>query len=385
MKNPKKTLLISFLLSTLLLSAASTVHAVEVIATIPVGSEGSMAYDSGMNEIFVPTTNPNGTVSDFVSVISDVTNTVVANVDVGAYAINAAYDSDRGEVFVTTAKNVAVISDSNNSVVATIIVPSVGGLGDLVYDSGMGEIFVEGGGTLFNESILFVISDTTNVVVANITVDPWGLAYDSSKGEIFASNLVTKTIYVISDATNQVVATVDMSKQAYAPGGFDFGPWTLEYDSGKGEVFVALAFKNLVSIISDSTNEVIKNITVGNNPAYLAYDSGRNEIFVTNILDNTTSVISDTTNSVVATIPVGGAPDYIVYDSGKSELFINNIALPETISVLSDTFSIPPSASPTMSASPSPTVPEFSCLAILPLLLSVFFTAAVLRHRKTKN
>ena len=37
------------------------------------------------------------------------------------------------------------------------------------------------------------------------------------------------------------------------------------------------------------------------------------------------------------------------------------------------------------SASPTPTVPEFSWLVILPLLLSVFSVALIVRHRKTAN
>ena len=40
---------------------------------------------------------------------------------------------------------------------------------------------------------------------------------------------------------------------------------------------------------------------------------------------------------------------------------------------------------PSTSSSPSPTVPEFSSLAILLLLLSLFFVAVVIRHRKPNN
>ena len=46
-----------------------------------------------------------------------------------------------------------------------------------------------------------------------------------------------------------------------------------------------------------------------------------------------------------------------------------------------------PTASPipTANSSPTPTVPEVSWLAILPLLLSIFSAVVVLRHRKTRN
>jgi hypothetical protein len=43
------------------------------------------------------------------------------------------------------------------------------------------------------------------------------------------------------------------------------------------------------------------------------------------------------------------------------------------------------SPNPTASTSPTPTVPELSWLVIVPLLLSIFAVAVVMRHRKTKS
>ena len=77
------------------------------------------------------------------------------------------------------------------------------------------------------------------------------------------------------------------------------------YDSGKGEIFVTHAGVNTVTVISDTTNAVVANITVGNTPEDLAYDSHTGQIFVTNIVDGTVSVISDSTNTVVSTVTVG--------------------------------------------------------------------------------
>ena len=44
-----------------------------------------------------------------------------------------------------------------------------------------------------------------------------------------------------------------------------------------------------------------------------------------------------------------------------------------------------PTSSPTQTPSPTPTVPELSWLVIVPLLLSVFAVAVVVRHRKTSK
>src|SRR5947208_2986242 len=91
-----------------------------VVATVPVGSvpEG-VAYDSARGEVFV-TNLVDGT----VSVISDSTNAVVATVPVGSGPIGVAYDSARGEVFVASVgfNTVSVISDSTNTIVALVSV-----------------------------------------------------------------------------------------------------------------------------------------------------------------------------------------------------------------------------------------------------------------------
>ena len=59
-------------------------------------------------------------------------------------------------------------------------------------------------------------------------------------------------------------------------------PDGVAYDSGKGEIFVINAGSNNVSVISDSTDTVVANVTVKANPSCVAYDFGMGEIFVTN-------------------------------------------------------------------------------------------------------
>ena len=81
------------------LSTAHSVNGLGVTATIPVGTPGTnapydygAAYDSGKGEVFV--TNEG---SDTVSVISDSTNTVVATVPMRYAPYAIAYDSGKGE------------------------------------------------------------------------------------------------------------------------------------------------------------------------------------------------------------------------------------------------------------------------------------------------
>jgi YVTN family beta-propeller protein len=354
-------LIIFSLLSAMILalSATTTAHVVGVIATIRVGSEPyAVAYDSGKGEIFV--TNIHDT---SVSVISDSNNTVVATIPVGYFPSGVAYDSGKDEVFVANVAGsgearVSVISDINNTVIANIplhyVVISSTELtvtAGVAYDSGKDEVFVANNlaGTVS------VISDSNNTVVATIPVGdhPLGVAYDSGKGEVFVANNNDGTVSVISDSNNTVIATIPVG----------LAPAWVAYDAGKGEVFVTNSGDNTTSVISDSTHTVTATIPVGGSPQGVAYDSGKGEIFVAtnrgNYLNGTVSVISDITNTVTETIPAGIGPYGVAYDSGKSEIFVTNryayfnVMSPPTISdtvlVISDSY---PLAAPSVFPSP---------------------------------
>ena len=84
-------------------------------------------------------------------------------------------------------------------------------------------------------------------------------------------------------------------------------PYGVIYDSGKGEIFVANSVDRTVSVISDSSNAVVSTVTVGAKPFGEAYDSGKGEIFVTNENSDTVSVISDSSSTSASPTPVTSA------------------------------------------------------------------------------
>jgi len=200
----------------------------------------------------------------------------------------------------------------------------------VAYDPSKGEVFVTN--NFYNT--VSVISDINNTVVANIPVglSPEGLAYDYRKSEVFVANTanldgINGNISVISDTNNTVIATVLLSGRTY--------PMGVAYDFNKGEIFVTDNNVGSVSVISDNTNSVIATINVGLSPEGVTYDSDKSEIFVANDNSSTVSVISDSNNTVIATIPVGHNPAWVAYDSGASEIFVTNGG-DKTVSVISD-------------------------------------------------
>src|SRR5665647_2957038 len=159
----------------------------------------------------------------------------------------------------------------------------------------------------FDSNTVSVISDSTNTVVATIEVgtQPKNIAYDGGKDEMFVTNWGSGTVSVISDRTHLVVATIPVGTH----------PVGITYDSAKSEVFVANSGDNTVSVISDSNNSVVATVTTGTNllngssahglgdahPIGVTYDSATNEIYVVNSYPDssgsgTVSVISDSNN-----------------------------------------------------------------------------------------
>src|SRR2546423_13416834 len=70
------------------------------LAKNPVATPDFIAYDSGKGEMFVTDERSNN-----VTVISDATHAVIANIPVGSYPIGLAYDSGNGEVFRTNSES----------------------------------------------------------------------------------------------------------------------------------------------------------------------------------------------------------------------------------------------------------------------------------------
>ena len=276
----------------------------------------SMAYDSRTGQVFVS----EGTYN--VAVISDSTNTVVLTIGGFNDPSGLAYDSALGEVYVVNsgADTVSVVSDVTDTITATINVgnsPS-----GITYDSGLGEMFVANG--LTNK--VSVIDDATNTIVTSVDVGyyPTATVYDPLTSEVYVSNVGDNTVSVIADATNTVIATTTVGS---SPNG-------VAYDAGTSQVFVANWEDDTVSILSDATHLVVGSVgSVGPYPNQVAYDAALNEVFVGDEGASTVSVLSDITDTLVATIPVGDEPYGMVYDSGAQHVFVAN-SLSNNVSVL---------------------------------------------------
>ena len=126
--------------------------------------------------------------------------------------------------------------------------------------------------------VIFMLSIAGSVhaqsLITTIATDvtPVGVVYDPAMHEIFVSNYNSGTIQVISDSTNTLVTDITALTQ-YAG-----APFNLAYDSVKGEIWVADATGAYA--ISDSSNQVVANVSDTNGLETAAFDPNTGEVFM---------------------------------------------------------------------------------------------------------
>ncbi|MGB6501368.1 MAG: hypothetical protein WBG19_08230 [Thermoplasmata archaeon] len=251
--------------------------------------------------------------------------------------LSIAYDNLSGNLYAISYEGVlSVISDSTNEVTHQYLVSTFAYLNSIVFDYKDDEFFISLTG---NPGTVDVFSATTNTLVKAVTVgaDPVGMAYDSALGEIFVANDQSANVSVISTSTNTVVKWVDLPAES---------PYALVFDPGDSDVFVAnyetsyTTYGN-VSVISDATDTVVATIKVGYDPDALAYDAGTSQVFVGGFYDygplpghSNVSIINDSSMKVVLAVDVGNGPNAMAYDPSQHEIFVTQVT--KNVSVISD-------------------------------------------------
>jgi YVTN family beta-propeller protein len=271
----------------------------------------AIAYDAAKQEMFVANEASNN-----VTVISTVSNTVVAWIGVGTAPDACAYDPAQGEVFVagSGSGNVTVINDTSNVVVANI---SVGATPEaLAYDAAKSEMFVTDAGGA-NVSVIDVHN---NSVVVNITTGnlPDAAVYDPQTGQVFVDVWGPGVVSVINDTTNTIVANISTGP------GSSGTPVAIAYVPPSDEIYAVNGGGQNVTVIAAATDTVVEDIGVGGSPEGVAYDPGLGAAFVDNWGPNNVTVINVTNGTVVATLPVGVSPTAVAVDTATGDAYVAN-------------------------------------------------------------
>jgi YVTN family beta-propeller protein len=149
-------------------------------------------------------------------------------------------------------------------------------------------------------------------VISTIPVGthPQGIAFDPSNGDMYVANAFSNSISVISGSTNQLVTTIPLSMQ----------PRYIVFDSVNGNMYVAGVIVNrnptigqvsdtlALSVISSSTNQVIGSISLGGGQHQvgditdIAFDQANGNLYVTSIFTDTVANVATDRVFVIPTV-----------------------------------------------------------------------------------
>lgn len=138
--------------------------------------------------------------------------------------------------------------------------------------------------------------------------------YDPANGDIYVADQNSGDVSVISGSTNTLVREIQVGKT----------PFSMALDNTSGDIYVSNEDSNNVSVISGANNAVVATIPVGVWPEGLTYDPANGIIYVANQDSDDVSLISASTFSVVATLTVGAEPWVPILDSTTGEIYVSN-------------------------------------------------------------
>jgi YVTN family beta-propeller protein len=290
------------------------------VSVIPVGLHPSgVVYDPARSEIFV-----SNALSDSVSVISDVTNTVLTTVPVGIGPWGMAYDPDQDEVFVANeeSQNLSIINASTAAVTATITLGEPYNPVAISFDVDNGDLYVAAVSSGPVNDVV-VVDPKNSTVLAYIDVappgamgyDPCDLAFDADQGDIYVADCGTDLVSVLNTSTNAIVSQITV-------GGDPLG---IVYETNTNELSVTEK-SGVEAIISPQSQSVVTNISglpegVGYSEQAVAYDGSADEVFASDSAPGL-AVVNDTSNTIIANVPFSNETDGIAYDTGNGEIFV---------------------------------------------------------------
>jgi YVTN family beta-propeller protein len=284
-----------------------------VVATIGVGvSPVDVAVDSKTATVWVTCLGPFGDPSadNTVSEISEATRKVVATIKVGLAPFGIAADPRTGTVWVanTNSSSVSEISEARRAVVATVPTGAGAAPVNVAVDQARGVVWV----AKLDDAIV-EISEGTRSVGANIRVSPDSvpgalnaIAVDAGTGAAWVtSDFYSGGSYVgyasaVTPAARLVRTGVLVSKPAW----FTDVPAGIAVDPDTSTVWVAQDGADAVTLISQGTDSVARNLGTGDAPVAVAVDPRTGTVWIVNNDDGTVTEYSYaspqfTTNSVV--------------------------------------------------------------------------------------
>ncbi len=167
----------------------------------------------------------------------------------------------------------------------------------------------------------------TAVSPANFSVTPITIPLPAGAQPVFASGTEASNFYVAESGRAkiaQIAVTTNILVKEISVGN---NPVSLAETPNAQKIYVVNQGDNSVSIIQTVDGTVLNTVTVGSTPVWTVASSDGHYVFVANQGSNNLTVF-DTTNDLapLTTIPLNGSPSFIAYDAGLKRVYTANTA-----------------------------------------------------------
>jgi|GEM_PF-5204744 len=316
-----------------------------ITTTIPANDTGVIFVETPVNIAFAPTSFTNNSSytpfayvvnsrTNNVTVVSTVTNAIVATIPVGNSPISTCFSPDGTRVYVTNygSNNVSVINTATNTVIDSVTVGN-SPYGASITPDGK-KIYVGNG----SSNDVTVINAANNSVIKTIPIgsnysgpDAVSISPDGSK--VYVANY-NGPLSVINTATDSISTTTSAGNKG------DF--WVIKFSPDGKKAF---AGDDSVYTINTATNSVINSISIGSWAEYLQPNIDGTKLYVSNYTNSSVTVINTINNTIIKNIPLGNNPSGLsltpdgsklyVETSGSNTIYVINTASDSVINTIS--------------------------------------------------
>ena len=257
---------------------------------------------------------PNETTGQ-VSVISNVTNSIVSTIDVGAgpYGITLSPDGSMAYVSNYLGSSVSVINTSTNKVVATIPV-GYNPIGIAVSPDGRRVYVCCNGG-------LYILDALKNEVITGAPLgnyEPMGITVSPDGKWLYVANPVSNSLLIVDAATlkyNSVNIPTNITDAAF----------NVAVSPDGSLIYVSGGTTNNVYVISAASQSIVKTINLNSVAIGIALSPDGTRVYITNEFTNTVSVADAINGTLITTVAVGDSPEGISVSPDGKTVYVANV------------------------------------------------------------
>lgn len=220
-------------------------------------------------------------------------------------------DEAGGRLFVSHGTVVQVVDLKTGQLAGTVTeTPGVHGI---AISQDLNKAFISVG----RNASVKVVDLKTLALIEEVKVtgeNPDAIMYDQFSKKVFVFNGRTSNATVLDAVTNKVIGTIALEGKPEFPA-----------TDGKGNIYVNIEDKSLISVIDASSLKVLKSwpIAPGEEASGLALDNETHRLFA--VCGNKLMVVVDAIDGhVVANLPIGDGCDGVKFDPGMKRAISSN-------------------------------------------------------------